>query len=202
MRWKFNARVDRVGLREPAQEDVVHDGVVLLLERRVRDARHHRELLVRVRQLLEELRQVVEARDAVPLPAHDDGRHRDLLRIADRQVRAHVDIGAGRHRIVELEDGIGERLDHVVVGGAGMIAVEDRMHEGAVDRPPVLGRGIRRAACCARRASASLRRSTHGRRARAASPSRDGVAQTTRRAARPTRCRRPGAASLPRSFWI
>ena len=59
--------------------------------------------------------------------------------IADRQVRAHVDIGAGRHRIVEREDGVGERLDDGVVGGAGMVALEDRAHEFAVDRPPVLG---------------------------------------------------------------
>src|SRR5262245_43850576 len=133
------ALVDRRRLREEARQDVVADGVVLLMERGVGDARHHRELLVRVGQLLEELHQVGEARDAVVLAAHDQRRHRDLRGIADRQVRAHVDIGAGRHRIVEREDGVGERLDHRVVGGAGMVALEDRAHELAVDRAPVLG---------------------------------------------------------------
>ena len=32
---------------------------------------------------------------------------------------------------------VGERLDHVVVGGAGMVALEDRADELAVDRPPL-----------------------------------------------------------------
>ena len=32
---------------------------------------------------------------------------------------------------------VGERLDHLVVGGAGMVALEDRAHELAVDRPPL-----------------------------------------------------------------
>ena len=59
--------------------------------------------------------------------------------IADRQIGAHIDIGAGRHRVVEREDGVGERLDDDVIGGAGMVALEDRAHEFAVDRTPVLG---------------------------------------------------------------
>src|SRR5262245_23564911 len=70
------ALVDRRRLREEARQDVVADGVVLLMERGVGDARHHRELLVRVGQLLEELHQVGEARDAVVLAAHDQRRHR------------------------------------------------------------------------------------------------------------------------------
>jgi hypothetical protein len=37
----------------------------------------------------------------------------------------------------------GERLDDGVVGGAGMIALEDRAHELAVDRAPVLGAELR-----------------------------------------------------------
>ena len=50
------------GWREVCVQDVVDHQVVLLLEARVRDAGHHRELLVRVRQPLEELDQVVERR--------------------------------------------------------------------------------------------------------------------------------------------
>src|SRR6516225_2478388 len=133
------AAIDRLRLRKEALEQVVADSVVLLMKGRVRDPRHDRKLLVGVRQLLEEFQQIRQACDPVVLAAHDQGRHRDLLRIADRQVCAHVDVSTGRHRVVELEDGIGEGLDHRVVGGAGMVALEDRAHELAIDRAAVPG---------------------------------------------------------------
>ena len=117
--------------------DVQRDHVVLLLQRRVRDAWHHRELLVGVGQRFEEVQQVVEAGDAVVFAAHDDGRHHDLRRVDHRQVVAHVDVGAVRDRIVECQDMIGERFDDVVVCGAGMVTLEDRADELAVDRPPL-----------------------------------------------------------------
>src|SRR5262249_15222384 len=135
----IGALLDGLRLREDAFQDVIADGVVLLVERGVGDARHHRELLVGVGQPLEELYEVGKARDAIVFAAHDEGRHRDLRGIADRQIGAHVDIRAGRHRVVELEDGVGKRLDDDVVGGAGMVALEDRAHEFAVNRTPVLG---------------------------------------------------------------
>src|SRR5262245_4913977 len=109
------ALVDRCRLREEARQHVIADFVVLLVERGVRDAGHDHELLVGVRQLLEELHQIGEARNAVVLAAHDQRRHGDLFGIADRQVGAHVDVGAVRDRIVELEDRIREGFDHVVV---------------------------------------------------------------------------------------
>src|SRR5258708_33718372 len=61
--------VDRLWLREECVEDVVDRAVVLLLEARVRDPGHHRELLVGVRQTLEELHQVVEAGNAIVFAA-------------------------------------------------------------------------------------------------------------------------------------
>ena len=67
----------------------------------------------------------------------------DLGGIDHRQVRAHVDIGAVRNRIVERQDGVGEGVDDLVLGRARMVAVEDRMHEGAVDRTAVLGAELR-----------------------------------------------------------
>src|SRR5687768_2533351 len=57
------APVDRSRLAEEALQDVVGDGDVLLVEAGVRDARHHRELLVRVGQPREEVQQVLHARD-------------------------------------------------------------------------------------------------------------------------------------------
>src|SRR5215813_15047259 len=75
--------IDRLRLGEETQQDVMDDGVVLLLQGGMGDARHDSELLVRIRQLLEELHQVGEARDAVVLAAHDDGRGLDVLGIAD-----------------------------------------------------------------------------------------------------------------------
>ena len=118
----MSALVDRRRLREEAFQDVVADRVVLLVKRGMRDAGHHGELLVGVGQPLEELQEVGKARDAVVLAAHDEGRRRDFLGIADRQIGAHVDIGAGWHGVVELEDGVGERLDDDIIGGAGMVA--------------------------------------------------------------------------------
>src|SRR5215207_11305016 len=53
-----SAAVDRLGLREEAQEDMLDDLVVLLLQGRVGDSRHHRKLLVRVGQAREERDQV------------------------------------------------------------------------------------------------------------------------------------------------
>src|ERR1043166_3058549 len=80
----------------PAEERVgavVEAQVVLRGRGGVRDARHHDELLVRVRQLEEEIDQIFVGRDTVVLAAQDDGRDLDLLRVADRQVLAHVDVG-------------------------------------------------------------------------------------------------------------
>jgi len=98
----MSALVDRRWLREEAFQDVIADHVVLLVKRGMRDAGHDGELLVGVGQPLEELQEVGQARDAVVLAAHDEGRHRDFLGIADRQIGAHVDIGAGRHAMGAL----------------------------------------------------------------------------------------------------
>src|SRR5262245_55165935 len=66
----MSALVDRRRLREEAFQNVIADGVVLLVERGMRDARHHGELLVGVGQPLEELYEVGKARDAVVFAAH------------------------------------------------------------------------------------------------------------------------------------
>jgi len=114
--------------------DVIAHLVVLLLEARVRDAGHHRELLVCVGQAPVELDQVVQCRDAVEFTAHQQGGGADPGRVYHRQFRTHVDVGARRHLVVERQDRVGEGFDRRLVGAARMVAVEDRMHEGAVDR--------------------------------------------------------------------
>ena len=50
--------VHRLGLREETRQDVIDHHVVLLLKAGMRNAGHHGELLVRVRQLLEKLQQI------------------------------------------------------------------------------------------------------------------------------------------------
>src|SRR5258705_7322331 len=135
--------VNRLRLCEERMQDVIYRQVIDLLETRMRDARHHRELLVGVRQTLEKLNQIVETCDAVEFAAHDERRHSDLLRIHYGQLRAHVDIGARRHRIVEREHRIGECLDHMCVGGPGMIAIKNAAQKIAVDRPPVYFQELR-----------------------------------------------------------
>src|SRR6516165_7352614 len=76
--------VDRLRLREETLEDVQAKLVVPALEARMRDSRHHGEVLVGIRQQLEELDQVIDARNPVPLPAHDERCGLDPGRIADR----------------------------------------------------------------------------------------------------------------------
>src|ERR671930_904849 len=73
MIWRRSmpAAIDRLRLREEAFQDVIADGVILLVERGMCDARHHRELLVGIGQQFEELQEVGEARDAVVFAAHD-----------------------------------------------------------------------------------------------------------------------------------
>ena len=41
--------------------------------------------------------------------------HRDLRRVDDRQLRAHVDVGAVGHRVVERQDRVGERVDDALL---------------------------------------------------------------------------------------
>jgi hypothetical protein len=57
------AAVHRFGLSEERAQDAIDAAVVLLLEARVRDAGHHRELLIRIRQPLEEFDEIIEAGD-------------------------------------------------------------------------------------------------------------------------------------------
>src|SRR6266516_2989677 len=96
----FVAYIDGVWLGEEARQDVLDDLMVLLGETAVGNARHHGELLILVRQSLEELDKVVEARDSVVLTTQDDGRHAKLLWVDDGQVAAHIHIRAVRHRVL------------------------------------------------------------------------------------------------------
>ena len=82
-------------------------------------------MLVGVRQLGEKGEQVLDARNAVPLSAHDQRRYGDLLWIDNWKIAAHVDISARWHRSIERGDCDGESVDDFLFGGAGMIAVED-----------------------------------------------------------------------------
>ena len=123
-------------------------------------------------------------------PRSTHRRHGDLQRVDHRQARAHVDVGAVGHRVVERQDRVGERFDRGRVGAIGMVALEDRAHECAVDRAALGSPGTPAASCAAAPASGCLRRSRRRRRAPGATRARDGAARTARRAARPTRCRR------------
>ena len=94
------AFVHRLRLREKACQYVVHDHVVLLLEARVRDARHHRELLVGVGQLLEEIVQyaLVEAAAAAQgRPAEKVSQEGEVLDRARAAVQTTVCIQSEVH---------------------------------------------------------------------------------------------------------
>src|SRR5439155_24851957 len=92
--------IDRVGLAQEAVDDVEEGPLVLAVDARVGCAGQDGEVLVGVGQQLEELDQVVQAGDAVVLAAGDQHRSRDLARVDQRQVHAHVEVGAVRDRVV------------------------------------------------------------------------------------------------------
>ena len=68
-------------MRKEGVQDVIDHQVVLLLKARMRDPGHYRELLVRIRQALEELQDVVERCNAVVLAAKDQRWNADAFRI-------------------------------------------------------------------------------------------------------------------------
>ena len=92
---------------------------VLAVARAVRGVRQDDELAVAVRQLRVEVEQVLVGRVAVPDAAQHQHRRQHLLRIDDRQVGRHVEIGAGRDGVAELHLRRDDRLGHRRIGRAG-----------------------------------------------------------------------------------
>ena len=108
--------------------------------RAVRGVRQNLELAVAVRELAIEIEQVVVGRIAVPLAADHQHRAEHLGRIDRRQVRRHVEIGAGRDRIAERHFHRDDRLGHRRVVAAGVtVAGEDRADHGGVALAPRVG---------------------------------------------------------------
>ena len=113
---------------------------VLAVARAVRGLRQDDELAVAVRKLGVELQQVRVGRVAVPDAAQHQHRRQHLLRIDDRQVRRHVEIGAGRDRVAELHLRRDDRLRHRRIERAGMaVAGEDRADHRRVALPARVG---------------------------------------------------------------
>ena len=61
---------------------------------------------------------------AIVLSAHDDGGHRDLLGIYNRQFRAHVDVRTVRDRVVQCGNSLGKGVHDFGIGGIRVIAGE------------------------------------------------------------------------------
>jgi hypothetical protein len=119
---------------------VIQQVAVLPIARAVRRLRQDDELTVAVRKLLVEVEQVLVGRVAVPRAAEHQHRRQHLLRIDDRQVRRHVEIGAGRDGVAELHLDRDDRLGHRRIGGAGMaVAGEDRADHRGVALSPRVG---------------------------------------------------------------
>ena len=86
-----------------------------------------------VRQLPVKVEQIVIGRVAVELAAQHQHRRHDLCRVDDRQVRRHVDIGAGGNRIAELRFFGDDRFRHRrVVALRETVAREDRADHAGV----------------------------------------------------------------------
>src|SRR5262245_11424531 len=129
--------VDRCGLSKEAPQDVIDELVVFLLKTGMRDARHVRELFVRVRKLRKEFVQVDNPGYAVILTAHDNCRHEYFLGIDYWQFRAHVYIGSNRYCFIPFHRFSGKNFDHVVIRCARMIAFENTANDFRRERPTV-----------------------------------------------------------------
>ena len=77
------------------------------------------------------------------MAAHDDGGRRNLGRVVDGQVGAHVDVGAVGHRIVECEHRLVVGFDQGGVDRVDLVAGVDRVDEFAADRAPRAGAPLR-----------------------------------------------------------
>jgi len=93
---------------------------------------------------------------AVELAAQDERRHSDLRRVDERQLRAHVDVGTGRHRVVERHGSRWRtprwwRRPRCRGDRAGRCCARKRGRSG-----DGVSTGTRAAASCARRASGCL----------------------------------------------
>ena len=73
--------VDGVGHGQVAVQDVIHHFVIFLLKTGVRDAFHHAELFVGVRQSNIKVDQVLQGRNAIEFTTQNEGGHFDLCRI-------------------------------------------------------------------------------------------------------------------------
>ena len=60
-------------------------------------------------------------------------------RVHHRHVDGHVEIGAARHAVAELQLVVGQRLDQRRIGLAGHVAVEDVLHLRHAERPARVG---------------------------------------------------------------
>lgn len=65
------SRIDWPRLSKEAKQNMVHHQIILLLKTRVRDSRHHGEVLIWIGKIFEKLNEIIEARNAVPLASHD-----------------------------------------------------------------------------------------------------------------------------------
>src|SRR5207244_8522730 len=90
-----SSRRDTWRHREKLARDVPKKLAIGCEHQGVRGSRQDYELAVSVRQLSIEVEEIVDGCDAVVLAPKDQHGVQDLLRIDDRQVGGHVEIGAG-----------------------------------------------------------------------------------------------------------
>ena len=94
-----------------------------------------RKLAIAIRQLLEEIPQVLVRRDAVVLASGDADGGYDLCWVEDGQVRGHVQVACrwGRCRR-STSSSVGQGRGNGRIGGAGLVAGEDALDQLARSR--------------------------------------------------------------------
>ena len=85
----------------------------------------HRKLLILRGKLVKETQQFRFASVAIMLRARDAYFTCELLRIDQWQISRHVQVGAARDAVAELQFEIGERFYHGRIGGAGDIPIKN-----------------------------------------------------------------------------
>ena len=109
---RFGVRVLARGHGQERLDDVEEAVPVGPQRSYVRLAGEKDELLVLVRQQGEEVEQVLLGGDPVMLSAHDQHGALDLPGVHHGQVRAHIEVGTGGHRVPEGQLRIGQGIGH------------------------------------------------------------------------------------------
>src|SRR5205807_91794 len=93
---------------------------------------------VGILQLAIKIEAILVGGDAVIFAARNENRRMNLLRIDNRQVSSHIEVGAGGNAVAEAQLRIRQRISHGGFGSSALITGKNAVDHGPVARAPVM----------------------------------------------------------------